>query len=97
AALQPFGYYDPAIEASLERDGEDWIARYVVDPGPPTTIAEVDIRIIGEGADEPVVRAARQAISLAPGQVLRHARYEAAQQALFDAAYNAGFIGVAFR
>src|SRR5690606_11843910 len=37
AALQPFGYYTPAVEASLERDGEDWIARYVVDPGPPTT------------------------------------------------------------
>src|SRR5690606_4525101 len=47
--------------------------------------------------DEPVVRAARQAISLAPGQVLRHARYEAAKQSLFDAAYNAGFIDVAYR
>ena len=97
AALQPFGYYTPAVEASLERDGEDWIARYVVDPGPPTTITEIDIRIVGDGAEEPAVRAARQAITLARGQVLRHARYEAAKQALFDAAYNAGYIDVAFR
>src|SRR5690606_22648407 len=58
----------------------------------PTTIAEVDIRVVGEGADDPAVRAARQTISLAPGQVLRHARYEAAKQSLFDAAYNAGYI-----
>src|SRR5690606_36436443 len=97
AALQPFGYYTPAVEASLERDGEDWLARYVVDPGPPTTITEIDIRIVGDGAEEPAVRAARQAITLARGQVLRHARYEAAKQALFDAAYNAGYIDVAFR
>src|SRR5690606_5137545 len=97
AALQPFGYYEPAVTATLERDGDDWVARYVVDPGPPTTITEVDIRVVGEGADDPAVRAARQAITLAPGQVLRHARYEAAKQALFDAAYNAGFIDVMYR
>src|SRR5690606_3053600 len=30
AALQPFGYYTPAVDASLERDGGDWIARYAV-------------------------------------------------------------------
>ena len=97
AALQPFGYYHPTVAATLERNGEDWVARYVVDSGPPTTIGEIDIRIIGEGADEPAVRAARQSISLATGQVLRHAGYEAAKQALFDAAYKAGFIDVTWR
>lgn len=96
-ALQPFGFYEPTIDASLERDGDDWIARYVVDPGPPTTLTEVDIRIVGDGADLPALRAARAAIPLTRGQVLRHAAYEAAKQSLFDAAYNAGFIDVAFR
>lgn len=97
AALQPFGYYEPTVTATLERNGEDWVARYVVDPGAPTTIAEVEIQVVGEGADDPAVRAARQTISLAPGQVLRHARYEAAKQSLFDAAYNAGYIDVTYR
>ncbi|HEX6995061.1 MAG TPA: autotransporter assembly complex family protein [Gammaproteobacteria bacterium] len=97
AALQPFGYYEPTVTATLERDGEDWVARYVVDPGPPTRITEIDIRVVGEGADDPAVRAAWQALPLARGEVLRHARYEAAKQALFDAAYNAGFIDVTFR
>src|SRR6187549_476050 len=32
-ALQPFGYYQPHIEKSLEGDGEAVVARYVVDPG----------------------------------------------------------------
>jgi len=97
AALQPFGYYEPSVQATLERRGDDWEARYVVEPGSPTVLRVVEIEIIGEGADAPAVKAARSAISLEPGEPLNHPRYEAAKQALFDAAYNAGFIDVAYR
>jgi len=97
AALEPFGYYEPSVEATLERHGDDWEARYVVDPGPPTVLRVVEIDIVGEGADSPAVAAARSAIRLEPGQQLNHPRYEAAKQALFDAAYNAGFIDVTYR
>lgn len=97
AALQPFGYYSPEVESSLERQGDDWLAAYVVDAGPPTRLSVVEIEVAGEGADAPTVRAARAAIGLAVGDVLNHARYETAKQALFDAAYSAGFIDVAYR
>lgn len=97
AALQPFGYYEPSVQATLERRGDDWEARYVVDPGPPTVLTVVRIEIVGEGATAPEVRAARAAIGLQPGQTLNHPAYEAAKQALFDAAYNSGYIDVAYR
>lgn len=97
AALQPFGYYSPEVQSSLERSGDDWVASYRVDPGPPTRLSAVEIEVVGEGADTPAVRAARAAMGLSVGDVLNHARYEAAKQALFDAAYNAGFIDVAYR
>lgn len=97
AALQPFGYYQPSIDASLTQSDGEWVARYAIDPGPPTLLAEVEIEVVGEGADTPPVRAARAAVRLRPGDVLNHARYEAAKQALFDAAYGAGYIDAAYR
>ena len=35
AALEPFGYYNPEIEASLTEKNGKWYAVYVVDVGPP--------------------------------------------------------------
>ncbi|MFP5289126.1 MAG: POTRA domain-containing protein, partial [Thermoanaerobaculia bacterium] len=33
-ALQPFGYYRPGVQSALEREGDTWVARYTVEPGP---------------------------------------------------------------
>jgi translocation and assembly module TamA len=35
AALEPLGYYNPEIEASLTEKNGKWYAVYVVDVGPP--------------------------------------------------------------
>lgn len=97
AALQPFGYYEPTVDASLEPDGDSWIARYEINPGRRTLLSEVDVRVVGEGSDAPAVQAALAAITLAPGAALNHQRYEAAKGALFDAAYSAGFIDATYQ
>ena len=72
-ALKPFGYYEPTIRSQLQHVGMDWIARYSVDPGPPTVVAGVEIRAVGEGSEEPAVRSALAAAAFAPGDPLRHA------------------------
>lgn len=97
AALQPFGYYEPSVESSLEASGDTWIARYQVNPGRRTLLTDVEIRVVGEGADAEPLRAARDAILLTPGAALSHQRYEAAKEALYDAAYSAGFIDAAWQ
>ena len=38
-ALEPFGYFEPTIEASLTRTSEGWVARYRIEPGRPLRIA----------------------------------------------------------
>src|SRR5262245_3245434 len=32
-ALEPYGYYQPLIQAELTTDGRPWVARYTVQPG----------------------------------------------------------------
>jgi translocation and assembly module TamA len=96
-ALQPFGYYDPSVEASLERSGEDWTAHYRVNPGRRTLLSTVDIRAIGEGSETPEVRTALESITLAPGMALSHPQYQQAKGALFDAAYNSGYIDARYQ
>ena len=95
-ALQPFGYYEPVVSSTLQRSDDGWLARYDVDPGEPTLLAEVEIRVLGEGRDEPAVREALDSIELSAGDVLQHPQYEAAKQRLFNAAYQAGYIDAAY-
>ena len=58
AALEPFGYYNPEIEASLTEKNGKWFAVYVVDVGPPLTISRVDVRLLGAGAKESTIQQA---------------------------------------
>jgi translocation and assembly module TamA len=91
-ALQPFGYYEPTIRSTLQRVEMDWRARYDVDAGAPTVVGGVEIRAVGEGNEEPAVRAALAAAAFTAGEPLRHAKYEAAKTRLFEAARGAGYI-----
>jgi translocation and assembly module TamA len=96
AALRPFGYYDPTISSSLEQRNGEWIARYAVQAGQPTVLADVDIEVHGPGKDEPAVQAALKSSMLSAGDVLNHQRYAAIKQRLSQAAYDAGYIDAAY-
>ena len=54
AALQPYGYYRPAIDSSLVKsDSGEWRATYSIDPGPALPIAEFNFTINPEMAQDP--------------------------------------------
>ena len=84
-ALQPFGYYEPVVQAQLVHDGDTWRAQYQVDTGPPTRIDQLDIQISGAGQTHDSILAARDASRLQPGEQLLHSDYEATKQALLQA------------
>lgn len=92
AALRPFGYYLPVIDAELAETRGEFAARYRIDPGPPARLRDVEIRVVGSGAELPSVRQALADARLRPGDQLVHGRYDAARDALFDAAYNQGYL-----
>jgi len=102
-ALEPFGYYQPTIDASLQNTSQGWTATYRVDPGPPVRIAKLDITILGQGADDPAFEKAIADFPLAEGDVLKHAAYEqlkkdlqliATERGYFDASLKTGAIRV---
>ena len=52
-AMRPFGFYRPRIDPLLERRNGEWHAIFQIDPGEPVLVTEIDVRIIGEGSEEP--------------------------------------------
>jgi translocation and assembly module TamA len=91
-ALMPFGFYRPVIDSELTRTDDGYRAIYRVDSGEPARIRTLDLRVVGEGQDYPVIQQALAEAQLAEGDRLIHRRYEQAKSALFDAAYGAGFL-----
>jgi translocation and assembly module TamA len=95
-ALQPFGYYEPGIETKLEKTPDGWLAVYHIEPGSPTTLDHVEIRVEGKGADEPSVREVLTSTNIASGRKLEHRAYIQTKNQLSDALYNAGYIDARF-
>jgi len=92
AALQPFGYYEPVIDAELSHDGDIWRATYHIATGPATRIEQVDIQIRGAGKTDKSILAARQASKLQQGKRLLHSDYETTKEKLLQAALAAGYL-----
>ena len=90
-ALQPFGYYDPQIRGSLQFSNNRWLARYDVDPGSPVHITAIDIRIEGQGKEDPDFRKVAANFPLHRGEVLNQPLYEKGKQNLQRFASEHGY------
>lgn len=96
-ALQPFGYYNPRIEAELKSlNGKRLRATYRVEAGPRTHITELRIGIEGAGHDDRRLRREMAKLDMHEGQALRHERYGAAKERLSRAAFALGYFDVAY-
>ena len=90
-ALQPYGYYQPVIESSLEQDGDKWVAHYDIDPGPPVIITDIDLQVDGAGKDDPVMVKAADSLPVQVGSQLLHDDYEKAKKLFRAAAAENGY------
>ncbi len=91
-ALEPFGHYRVSVETSLDSDSSPWVARFVVDPGPPILIDRLDIRISGEAETDSAFQAALANLRLAEGDTLNHPAYESARTSLELLAADRGYL-----
>ena len=95
-ALEPFGYYEPSIESTLEQKTNGWEARYRVQPGRPLPIDAVDVRILGDGRQDPVFQKLLDHLPLQKGQTLDQSRYEQLKASLESLATERGYFDAHF-
>mgnify|MGYP000990965680 CR=1 FL=1 len=95
-ALQPFGYYEPAIDSALNRVPAGWEARYRIRLGRALPIASADIRVLGEGAQDPPFQNLLATQSLSVGQVLDQPKYERLKLSLETLATERGYFDARF-
>lgn len=95
-ALRPYGYYRPTVDSKLETTADGWRATYRVDPGPPLPVAELDVRVLGPGAEDPAMTAELKRLPLRVGKTLVHQDYENAKQRLQRLAAERGYLDARF-
>ena len=92
AAIEPFGYYRATVHSSLTYQQDHWIARYQVDPGPQIRIDSLDVRLSGEGAQDPAFVKALSELPVRQGDPLIHSKYERSKAALTKVALEHGYL-----
>jgi translocation and assembly module TamA len=102
-ALQPFGFYHPSIQSSLDSESDPWRASFIVEPGPAMLVERLDVRVTGEAETDSAFQAALARLPLAEGDTLNHPAYERARTSLgllaadrgyLDAVWDSSFIRV---
>lgn len=95
-ALSAFSYFNPSIESSLTRQGENWLASYRVEPGTRTSIASARLENRGAGAQDERFQAWLQSPLLQPGAALDQQGYEQLKTELLEGAAAAGYYDARF-
>lgn len=95
-ALQPFGYYQPVINSDLEQTDDTWRATFHIDPGPPTIVQTLELRIAGPGKHDNAIQQVLSDSPLATGQRLIQPDYDNFKDALRQAALGAGYLDAHF-
>jgi len=90
-ALQAKGHYAASFTSTISWDGDCWHAHFQVDPGDPTLLRDVDVRLLGEAGNDPEVQAAAGHGRPQHGDVLDHGRYESFKRGLLNGALSAGY------
>ncbi len=86
-ALQPYGYYHAKSFISVE----DEKLTIRIDAGDPVLLAEVDVRIVGEAAQDPRFQLTVDGSTLRSGAQLNHAEYELLREDLLELARELGY------
>ena len=91
-ALEPFGLYRSSATATLDTSGKRWQVTVNVVPGPAVRIQSVDVKVTGDGRNEPAFQKAVSGFPLKPGDTLEHAKYEGGKAAFAAAAADSGYL-----
>lgn len=98
AALEPYGYYRPQVEASLIDAGEDlWRATYRIETGAPVLIEIFEFSLDGDARDDAEFESLIKSTRLQVDRPFSHLDYESFKTALGQLAAEHGYFDAEFR
>ncbi len=96
-ALEPFGYYGPAVTVSSSlKDGDVHEVHVLIEPGEPVRVTSVSIKIEGPGENEEKLAGLAAAFPIHEGEALRHDVYETAKKDIRGRAIELGYLDADF-
>lgn len=95
-ALEPLGFYNPAMTAELQLEETCWQATLTVDPGEPVRFRTVDIAIAGEASQDTAFADLKSSRSMTAGAALRHSDYDRLKKALLVRAADRAYVEARF-
>lgn len=95
-ALQPFGFYQTSIESSLKIKKEDdndtiWEAKYVIKKNKPIPIKEINLKLLGDGEHDKVLKKVFSKFPLKIDQTINHKAYESFKRQLLTLLTERGY------
>ncbi|WP_232522408.1 autotransporter assembly complex protein TamA [Marinimicrobium alkaliphilum] len=96
SAAQALGYYHVESTKELSRDDDCWALDITLDPGEPMLISAVEVRIEGEGEDDPAFVSLRRNPGVREGERLNHGRYESYKNRFGAIASSRGYFDARF-
>lgn len=91
-ALEPYGFYNPSIDAKLEETPKGFNAVFRVTPGSPVIVRRRNVVVQGGGKDIPAVRRAVRRFEPDEGEPLDHGAYETSKDRVQQALLGAGYL-----
>jgi len=95
-AMEPFGYYNAQVTATIKQEGERYSLQVDVLPGEPLRATDIKVNVTGPGnAEKPLVRMIA-AFPLNQGDIVLQQKYEEFKSALLAKAHALGYLDAEF-
>ncbi|HET6397815.1 MAG TPA: autotransporter assembly complex family protein [Pseudoxanthomonas sp.] len=96
-ALEPFGYYSPAIAVDAPRDAQDRIVvTLTIDKGEPVRVRGHHVEIVGPGGEDQYLQRDLEAFRPRQGEVFDHGTYEANKDGITHRLAERGYFDADF-
>jgi len=96
AALRPFGYYEASVACEVHPESGNGEQNYrvvvTVTPGEPVTVDDVQVKVTGPGANDPVFTSITSDLPIQKNDRLSHSNYETLKGGLLRAAATYGYL-----
>lgn len=90
-AMQPYGYFNPTIKSSYANVHGIWDMHFSITPGPRSTVTDVNIKVLGQGARDARFLKVITRYPLKHGDFFDLKKYNTGNTLIFEHAANLGY------